>query len=917
MGMIFKDVVGIIDRTKKFDSCQEIEDPNNWSFKYITQNTETTASDITIDGGEPDTDKSHYPEGTIFFDSGNYELYINSTAETIVIDNTPPTLKKAYIQYLTVNQDHKCEFVFNSDTPLDVKNIEIKCGELTLYKADRKAKTIEYSSFIYDLVLNKSGNNYTLSFFILDNSAVIELLNNNPLEITVYDIAGNCCSIEKTGTWISIDSDEALDQLQQLEVIFTKYTPEDRIINEKVEGEATVLIYNPNRAYWSVQPHVELTEESVGYLDPDTISFNKNDGTLTFKVTNITEKGYIYVHTWLAVENQDIADVIKNSTEATGELGPWIATEDGRLYNFEHYVPNYIQDEHYRDFVNFVQTFLNTCFESLDTGNNISVLEKIARINNFNDIQAIEKKLIDQYRTTYNVEVNPSLEDLKVYLDNKTVNVETTYTSIIDNDESNVTENSDGTVKVTNTDSEDTVETITEVKTESAYKNPLTLDDVNEMMRYVYKNIPYYNQIKGTRNGIKMILNTMGLCVKLVEVWSEHRTVSNAINDNIERRADELQAEIYEDDYDSIDIDIGKFYLTSRFDIDLGQTDLTFRQFNDLAKNIVNIIFQVKPVTRVLRKLSYIFSTNVNLHFKYFNLVDANIHQYYCYNYLWDLFDDYSMSKSIHDIYAKSCNKLFVPFKAKHAEVTYLAMANHDQDYTSNKLIANGKFGLDCNNNEITTRGTLMTRKASTNTFHNLCNFEHKFNISHQTVLHLNFAYIEKVKVTTVEKIDVVGEDLPQLTVDSSYKIYCNGTVITNAEIDEFGNIVDVQKVINDNDSLVAKYNLYMPNQAKVTSETNGFIIDFDRASVALLRKTKYRDTLNEQLKEVKQLSETKVETTEIEPIGLFLQMKFAIPLGTKFIAQYTGSGENIQVYNPDDNTLSDTTPFEVNLCGE
>lgn len=928
MGMIFKDVIGIIDHTRKFDSNELIDDPRNWSFKYTTLTT--TGKDATI-ASQPftiDEDKTHYSQNTIFLDSDPDEIYMTSTVETVVIDNTPPEIVKANIQYTTVLQDHRCQITFKSDTFLDVRQLKINVGDdLILYSIDRKSGERK-SAFISEIILNKIGDEYTFEFYLPQDDALISALNEHQLHIKVWDIAGNCCEYTTGGEfdsgnpydttygkcttsskWINVNdqtcgAEEELYAIQALEITFIKYEPEDKVVTLQQEGKTNVMVYNPTKAYWPIEPHVELASGSIGYLDESTKSYDPNTGIMTFQVNNITDTGDVIVHAWLAVTNTIIYETIKTATEATAALGPWLAVDEGRKYKLTSYVPKLLTDEKFKDFVKYTELFLNTCMTSLDSGRYISILEKVARINNFNDIQAIERKLLDQFRVTYNVEVNPNYEDLKTYLENKTVNVETVYKTVIDNDESSVTQHSDGNgVTVRSTDTDSTEITTTETSVESAYKNPLTIEDINELMRYVYKTIPYYNQIKGTRQGIKMILNTMGLCVKLVDVWSEHNTLSNKVNRNTERRADELQAEIYDDDYDSIDIDIGKFYLTSRFDVDLGQTDLTFREFNKIAANIVNIIFQVKPVTRVLRKLSYIFAVNTDLHFKYFNLVDANVQQFHCFDYVWNLFDPYSLSKSIHDVDAKTCNKLFVPYKANYAQVTYKAFADHNK-VPGSKLIPEGLWNFGGDDVHAITRGTLVSRKASTNTFHNLCNFAYKMKKSHESVLHTHYAYFETRKYNTIKKIIVNGKQSASIT--TVYELWCNnkyvmdltdGTdidiidLLTNKEAEGAGNIELVD------------YDMIIPTQAYITSETNGFNIEFDRASIAVLRKTGYRSTLMEPITESKQEDMSTVAQTEITPIGLFIMLKFAIPLGTKFITQFIGDGEDITILNPDDDS--------------
>ena len=59
---------------------------------------------------------------------------------------------------------------------------------------------------------------------------------------------------------------------------------------------------------------------------------------------------------------------------------------------------------------------MNTCHTSLETGNRIGVLEKIARIGNFNDLDKIESPLVDYIHEEYNFEVTPNFDEFLYYM---------------------------------------------------------------------------------------------------------------------------------------------------------------------------------------------------------------------------------------------------------------------------------------------------------------------------------------------------------------------------------------------------------------------------------------------------------------------------------------------------------------------
>ena len=127
-----------------------------------------------------------------------------------------------------------------------------------------------------------------------------------------------------------------------------------------------------------------------------------------------------------------------------------------------------------------------------------------------------------------------------------------------------------------------------------------------DLIRSIYKFIPYYNQIKGTYLGMQFILNMMGLCATITELWSTREHLENFSDDNVLFREDEIYAVRRFID------EVGKsnvkdYFLTSRFDVDIYyNTGITLREFNGMAGTIIDVILKIRPVTRCLRRLYFI-----------------------------------------------------------------------------------------------------------------------------------------------------------------------------------------------------------------------------------------------------------------------------------------------------------------------
>lgn len=917
MSMKFTNVVGVIERSRKFDSIEGTNFDTNWYFKYITQNQngkDAAEYDTSLKGAASipqgkDSTVVNYPKpwgdtsGTIFLDSEDDLVWMRSSAETVILDNTPPTVIAENIQYIAVDSGHKCTITFKSECDIDVRNIKIELPGVEgnagiLYEVNRKEQRIVPATFLSDMYIYRKVDRYdryTLSFTINQNFND-DLLTKHQVKVTVYDVAGNKCEYKTNGTWKCIKiTDVPLNRLGHLDISFIDIVPKNKIVRPDVETKVLVKVYNPNKDLWTITPTVQLESNSVGAIDYSTLSYDPNFGIMTFYVINVKKAGDIIVEAWIKVDNSDLASTVYSCTYAKNDCGPWICVEEGRLIKMKSYVPKYLQDETFLAYVDFVQEFLNTSYTSLSSGYNISVLEKIARINNFNDVQRLEKTLLNEYKEQYGIEIDPNMDDLEYFLDHKSIEYETTYKQVIDNDVSDVSESENG-VTISSGDSDPVVQTVTKTVKKSAYNKDITLDDVIDIMRYTYKTIPYYNQIKGTIKGIKMILNTMGLCCKLVEIWSEYNTINNVSNSNLERRADEIGADRYAAEIPGL-ADIGKYYLTSRFDIDLMQTDLTFREFNETSYNIVKIVCQAKPLTRTLRKLAYIFVQNTDLHFRHFLLSFRHRQQYHQFDYIWNLYDKYPLSKWEFDTDALMCHKMFIPFKAYDAEVTFASNADHEwhakrtcttckgTGYTSviedgrtrpgpMCTVCNGTGEEDYVESE-TAAGDIITKKATTNTFHNLCNIEHKFKISSQDYVVVKLAYIER-RSTQKTSMSSTTAGI-SYTSEVVNELYMNNTKVQDLEDDpEY----DIRELMDD----AKEFKFLMPDAVKLRSDVNGFYLEMQNSTIAILKTLGVRETLNEILTNeyVDDDGKSTVETTE--PIGLFVQMKFDIPLGTKYI---------------------------------
>jgi len=225
--------------------------------------------------------------------------------------------------------------------------------------------------------------------------------------------------------------------------------------------------------------------------------------------------------------------------------------------------------------------------------------------------------------------------------------------------------------------------------------NDKTKQAAYDVIKYLYKNMPHYNQLKGTYAGIQMILNLMGLCASITELWSDRAPTSlmNFTDDDHLYRADYLNS-VRQRIEEWGNANVKDFFLTSRFDADIVQTkDMNFRTINGMASTIIDTILQMKPVTRCLRYLRFILRVNTDIHFEYITDFAAARADIDTFRYTWDLVNHPLAYKSIVDKRAGNIYGLFIPWLSVDAERVCHITAD-ETDTTVTNTFKNTYFNL-------------------------------------------------------------------------------------------------------------------------------------------------------------------------------------------------------------------------------
>ena len=213
--------------------------------------------------------------------------------------------------------------------------------------------------------------------------------------------------------------------------------------------------------------------------------------------------------------------------------------------------------------------------------------------------------------------------------------------------------------------------------------------EAHDLIRSIYKFIPSYNQIKGTYVGLQFILNTMGLCASITEIWSDRNDLCNFSRNSQLYREDELNAVRRFISEVGSKAEVKDYFLTSRFDVDMIQTSkMTFKEFNGMADTIVDVVLSIKPVTRCLRRLYYIILIDTRIHFNYYMDCENNPQEIKTFNYIWNITGNPQAYKTQYDVTHSQLNRLFIPY------ISWGAEYYNDGTYTLNNTYFN-LFDLD------------------------------------------------------------------------------------------------------------------------------------------------------------------------------------------------------------------------------
>lgn len=620
------------DKLRQFDSSTW--DPTQPVFEYEVQNPIPDGDDPTGQTGEGPTptsdtwDASHPYNPSRYLRPGDTRfMRITNTVQNVTIDTVPPEFVSDYgTEYLGLQgtYDGKNKFKdgekikfskrtrdiileFKDDVGLDYKQFAIYVGDKNIDWGNMSGKLDDDIIYYYDRTLDKpfeqdyvdfiklqadKKGNYRINlqlnecwknFTTGDTYSILNILNTGETEkiklkvedtiktrekyttsrlnLIVWDLAGNYSIYHIVRPFNVLEIDD-LNSLVPVNIDFIDIEPENFYIEESIEGKIVTQVYDPNYILWEYENVAKLTEISIGLIDKgsyeadDNREHNPLDGMREFIITHLTESGNVEVEAWVETGFPEIDGLIKERTYNTAICGPWVYGDEGRKYHITPYVPKYLHGTEFADFMEFFQLYINTMYQGMENNRNISGLEKIARIGNFNDIARLENTLVYHYANQFGNEFDFDVESLQ--------NVNLIF---------------DG-VGFTTKDVKETFDTI----------------------KYVLEELPAYNRYKGTNTGIALAIQMFGFTCKVINVWVQ-RENEIEVNPNF----------IEEDSLDTMN----DYFITSRFNLDVGANTNTFKTFCDNIDMFIDLIKSIKPITKILNLIKYSINLSQDINFVY------------------------------------------------------------------------------------------------------------------------------------------------------------------------------------------------------------------------------------------------------------------------------------------------------------
>ncbi len=297
-----------------------------------------------------------------------------------------------------------------------------------------------------------------------------------------------------------------------------------------------------------VSATIGLTPNSVGTIITSGIQNVDNNSKFLVPI-EISATGYVEIS----------ATNFVDQTTTVRENNFIIGCSTGRKTNLTRFLPINYRDKPNGDpselfeFTKVFEDYLNTIYTNVDEGCNLSILEKIKRLQDFRSIDRIESQYIYQYGNMLGYDVGINKSEMGTF-----ANVSGTYA--------------------------DTFEEYQE-----------------KCLRFVVGNLPNWYSIKTTRNAVKIMLLSFGIIGDLIEnysldyniFWKQNRTTAG------QYVANNISKEWFPTPHVSVGIDL--------------RNTPHEKAYSDSVKNVINSMESIRPANVVIESLQgYVSSDESN-----------------------------------------------------------------------------------------------------------------------------------------------------------------------------------------------------------------------------------------------------------------------------------------------------------------
>lgn len=313
-----------------------------------------------------------------------------------------------------------------------------------------------------------------------------------------------------------------------------------------------------------VSASIGLTPGSVGTIDYQNIK--SISGVFKYDVpVNVSASGYVEIS----------ATNFVNMTSKFRENNFIIGCENGKKINLTNFLPQYLRENfdgsesEFFQFIEVFQNYLNTLYTSVDEPCNISMLERIKRLQDLRSIDKIETTNIPHYADMLGYDVGINKSEIGLF----------NYTS-------------------------------------AGYSDTLS-EYQDKCLRFVVKNLPNWYSIKTTRNAVKMMLLSFGIIGDVIEFytldyenyWKQNRVTGTTIV------SPTLTKEWYPTPHISVGIDL---------------KNSPYQQiYSDQTKKIVNAMESIRPANVVINGLqgyvSEVQTRSVNITMNFRSVKNINV----------------------------------------------------------------------------------------------------------------------------------------------------------------------------------------------------------------------------------------------------------------------------------------------------